>query len=1146
MAEVVANSEMAVRTRRTPQRTARIVAGASLATVRLAIVLLVAAAIFLPLEAFAQQYGPPTTGTSAAIFFTPATLNSVSGFNPANGHLNGGGYGGDGSLANASASQFSYPDGMAYDTNGNLFIADQTNYIVRRIDHATGILSTFAGQHGQFGFYPTASSAPATTAMLGLLAGLVVDSNNNVYVSDRSNNVVWKITAGGTISLFAGAGAANCPAHTDSIGDGCPATNATLSNPWALGIDSANNLYIADSYNDLVREVSATTGIITIYAGVASDAGSFGSCNFGLYSTTTGPYLPTQAHLCFPEGIAFDNAGNSYIAEATRDDVRIVNSSGYISTFAGTPGTRSSTGNGGPATAATLDEPAGLYVDPAGRVYISDFFGAEIRMVDSSGNINAVMGNSLGSLNNYSLGEPDTEGVLVTGGQYSGAADGIYTVLMDPSGNLLAADSSGDAITSAGTTGQYFFGNINQIYQTATTTSLNAFSAYYPPYVTISNPSGVTLNFTGTPTVTGPFALTGGTCTFPGSLAPGATCTVVASFTPTADQAYTGTIVISSNSSTSPNTILLSGTGIGTCNYTATLTSSLSFSSPPNVLSPTQATTLTNTGICPISTNASSATVVNNNPASSSTFSVVSNNCPATLNGGASCTFNLAFTPTAVTGYTARLQLNIPSYGDIYTNLTGTGITAPAVSFNPTTLTFPATTDGTAASSMSTVLTNIGNASLTGLAITLSGTNPTYFAFNGTNNCGTSLAAGASCTISVNFSPQAAVTTYAANISVADNASGSPQTVPLSATGIAALAAAMVVDNETIHTTDTEKITLPILVLDPETIHTTDIATFPQTALIRDNETIHTTDTEKFAESALIVDNETIHTTDAIKFTQSALILDNEVIHTTDTFALKVLTSPTTTLLASSTATPADGNSVLFTATVSSTGGTPTGSVTFYDGTTALATQPLAGGIATYSTASLGIGAHSISATYLGNPAFLTSTSNTLPETVTDFSIGISAASLTIQPSQSGTYTVTLTPPTSGYSGTISLSATGLPTGATASFSSNPVNLGTTPTTSTLTITVPAEHAQLSPAPRPNPKPFLLLSALLPLFGLRRLRTSRRLRRLAIVLISAFIGMGIVSCGGQYFTEPQQSYTITVTATSGTDQHSATATLTVP
>jgi hypothetical protein len=129
------------------------------------------------------------------------------------------------------------------------------------------------------------------------------------------------------------------------------------------------------------------------------------------------------------------------------------------------------------------------------------------------------------------------------------------------------------------------------------------------------------------------------------------------------------------------------------------------------------------------------------------------------------------------------------------------------------------------------------------------------------------------------------------------------------------------------------------------------------------------------------------------------------------------------------------------------------------------------------------------------------------------------------------------------YTGVITLSASGLPAGATATFSPNPIALGSTPVSSTLTITIPAAHAQIQPQWPINSKAFLLLGVLLPLLGLRRARKSRWL---AIVLLSAGIAMGIGSCGGGFFTQAEKTYTVTIMAISGTDQHSATINLIVP
>jgi hypothetical protein len=169
-------------------------------------------------------------------------------------------------------------------------------------------------------------------------------------------------------------------------------------------------------------------------------------------------------------------------------------------------------------------------------------------------------------------------------------------------------------------------------------------------------------------------------------------------------------------------------------------------------------------------------------------------------------------------------------------------------------------------------------------------------------------------------------------------------------------------------------------------------------------------------------------------------------------------------------------------------------------------------------------------------------------EIITDFTLSVASSggpgvTLTILPGASGTYTITLTPPSNGYTGVITLSASGLPAGATGTFSPNPITLGSSPVSSTLTITIPAAHAQIQPQWPVHSKSFLLLGILLPLLGLRRARKSRWL---AIVLLSAGIAMGITSCGGGFFTQSPQSYTVTITATSGADQHSATINLLVP
>jgi hypothetical protein len=745
--------------------------------------------------------------------------------------------------------------GIAYDSNGNLYIADSENYEVRVINRITGDISVFAGT-GNFGnsLSGLTSTTQATSESFGTLSGLAVDSSNNVYFADRTNEIIWKVNTSGVISVFAGNGSLGY------AGDGLAATSATLDNPEGLAFDGSGNLYIADSNNNVVRAVGSN-GKINTFAGNGTGHGQFPTCpaNFSGANGTA-----TTAELCLPQGVAADASGNIYISSYTYDQVYIVGTNGTINVFAGSGADVGElnccyTGDGAQATSAQLWRPEGIYTNPAGDIYIVDQFGSRIREVNTAGFINTVYGDGSGDVTHAILGDPDTESVNASVGD----ADGIYFITMDPEGDLIAPSADANVVLSAGSTGQYNFGQ-QQIYQTVTTMSLNAVSSFYPPYITVSNPSGVTLNFTGTPVVTGPFAIDGGTCNFPGSLGPSDSCNVIVSFTPTADQAYTGSIVLDSNANSSPSTINLSGTGIGFCSYSASLTSSLSFTSPPNVTTAVQAATLTNTGVCPISTNTSSASLISG----AAYFALVSNNCPATLNGGTTCTFNIDFTPSALTGYSGEMQLDIPSYGNIHTILTGTGITAPAVSFLPTTLPFPNTTAGTPATPLTTKLTNIGNATLTNITIGVSGANPGDFSVSSTT-CTTTLVAGASCNISVGFTPLLGGTTYTANLSMNDNAAGAPQTVALSGTGN--IAVTLIVDAEAVHITDTPLLSESTLVFDPEAIHFTDMPSLMASTLVFDSEAVHFSDTPSLNASTLVFDAETIHTSDNVSIAVSTI-----------------------------------------------------------------------------------------------------------------------------------------------------------------------------------------------------------------------------------------------------------------------------------
>jgi len=730
------------------------------------------------------QTGPPTSGNNAAVFFVPATVELVAGFNGSGGL-------GDGGLA--TAAQLSEPYGIAYDSKGNLYIADSGNDDVRKIDRATGNISTFAGT-GTFGNTAPAANAQATTVGLGAVTGLAIDSHDNVYFADRQNNVVWKVDTTGVITIFAGTiGTAGYTGNTGL------ATSATLNNPYGLAFDASGNLYIADSANNVIRIVG-TNGKINTFAGNGTGASVYGGCPTSIPTLGSPAPAATSVALCTVIGVAVDLSGNVYVSSYTYDQVYKVNTSGDISVFAGSGanygGGGGETGDGGPATSAELWRPFGLYADPAGNVYISDQFGSYVREVTTAGIINHVYGDTGGGLSKSVIGKSDT----VTENYGVGDASSIYFITMDADGNLVVPAST--TVLSAGSTGNYFFGYNNALYTTATSTSLNAISSGFPPYLTITNPGGVTLNFTGTPTITGPFGIVaGGTCSFPGSVAPGESCTVIPSFTPTVDGPATGSMVIPSNANnapqsitqnTTPLTISFSGSGVGvTPPPLFSLTPALmTFTSPTNVQS-LQQLTLMNTGQVPFTIYSFG---IQNGP----NFAVSADTCPAagsatTIGVGDTCTFDVTFTPSAPTSYQASVQVCVSSavYSDFCNSgvdgnqviLEGTG--TGTVSFTSPPLNFGDLVVGQTSEPLSATLNNGGTYALTIETISVIGADPADFAIaTGANACvvGNIIDGGglpaSTCNIYVTFTPGSAAS-FAATLQVTlqDQYSAPPSTL---------------------------------------------------------------------------------------------------------------------------------------------------------------------------------------------------------------------------------------------------------------------------------------------------------------------------------------------------------------------------------
>lgn len=243
-------------------------------------------------------------------------------------------------------------------------------------------------------------------------------------------------------------------------------------------------------------------------------------------------------------------------------------------------------------------------------------------------------------------------------------------------------------------------------------------------------------------------------------------------------------------------------------------------------------------------------------------------------------------------------------------------------------------------------------------------------------------------------------------------------------------------------------------------------------------------------------------------------------------------------------------NTITLTARVTSAAGTPTGTVTFLDGSTPLGTGTLAGGVATYTTSSLAVGSHSITVAYSGDSNFLAvSSSPSLTQLVQDFGFSISSSSVTALPGGQAVFSFTVSP-TGGstFPSAIALTVSGLPTGATYTFAPASLAAGASATPVTLTIVLPQTLASITTARRLAP--FSLALLLLP-FAFRLRRTGKRLRNTICVLAMLTAGLaavaGISSCGSGtgYFAQQQKTYTVTVTGSAGTLSHSANLTLTV-
>jgi hypothetical protein len=635
------------------------------------------------------------------------TLSIVAG-------TGGVGYAGDGGPATNAV--LNGPEGVTVDAAGNLYIADTGNNVIRMVN-AAGIISTVARNFQD-------------------IQSLSVDAAGNLYFADRLNNVVRLVSPTGVVSIVAGNGTAGYS------GDGGQATAAEFNQPDSVTVDAGGNLYIADRYNNVIREVSPT-GIVSTVAGNGSAgyAGDGGAA--------------TAAKLNFPYGVVLDGAGSFYTLDLQNLRLRRVRDTTY--TFAPSAVFGSQAVN--TASTAQVITLTNRGVSP---VAISSF---------ALGGANPGQFKLLSSVPNGYVLCPLPQGSLAVGGSCSVAVQFAPTSTGAKAAVLTVTAGSGSGTKSvdlSGTGGDTYslsphilaFGNEPLSVPSAAaivTLTNTGVAALAISSITLggSNPGQFSLTSTAQPCGT--------------SLAVGASCTIGVQFDPTANVAYSAVLNVKTGSA---GTQSVSLTGIGIVPTYALSASTLAFGNQAEtVASAAQIITLTNSGVLALPITSISV------PAGQ--FSQ-SNNCPNSVAAGGSCTISVVFVPSSAGAKSATLTVKAGGGAATQTvSLQGTGI-VPSFTLSPNTLAFGNQGESVASAPLTITLTNTGSVALPITSISVPAGQ-----FTQSNSCPPALGAGAACPISIVFTPTSAGA-KTANLTVKGGDGALTQTASLSGTGVAA------------------------------------------------------------------------------------------------------------------------------------------------------------------------------------------------------------------------------------------------------------------------------------------------------------------------------------------------------------------------
>jgi uncharacterized protein (TIGR03437 family) len=400
-----------------------------------------------PAAAASTSIGMPrrvTSDSAGNIFFTAgnAVYKMTSGgtLTLVAGNSRAGFSGDGGPAVNA---QLNFPQGLAFDPAGNLYIADSKNNRVRIVTK-DGLINTFAG-NGTIspGGGPSSynDNGPATNGLLHLPSGVAADKNGNIYIADTADNIIRQVTTDGIIHTYAG------DSYPGFHGDSGNPINAEFYGPQDVAVDGSGNIYVADTQNVRIRQINPSKGVITTYAG----GGTTSTVNTQKGVEANGDKgVASSAIVQAPFALAIDSSGNLYFAQNTDSTIRKVDTKGVITTIAGT-GTPGFGGDGSSATGAQMNFPTGIAVDGSGNLYVADSLNLRVRKI-AGGNMSTVAGNGVlnyggdnGSALKAQMNTPQGAAVDNAGNIYVADTLNHEVRKVDTKGNITAVIGNGTA-----------------------------------------------------------------------------------------------------------------------------------------------------------------------------------------------------------------------------------------------------------------------------------------------------------------------------------------------------------------------------------------------------------------------------------------------------------------------------------------------------------------------------------------------------------------------------------------------------------------------------------------------------------------------------------------------------------------------------